>query len=134
MAYFEMFSRDAARMLDALTRINVMPLGCAALAGTTYPIDRDYVAELLDFPEVSDNSMDAVADRDFVLEFLSAASRLHDSLQPALRGSDPLGIGGVSDSSIWPMPFQPAAASCPRRKTPIFQSSPAERPAGSPAT
>lgn len=74
MAYFEMFSRDAERMLDALARINVMPLGAAALAGTTYPIDRDYVAELLDFAAVSDNSMDSVADRDFVLEFLSAAA------------------------------------------------------------
>ena len=51
-----------------------MPLGAAALAGTTYPIDRHYVAELLDFPEVSDNSMDTVADRDFVMEFLSAAA------------------------------------------------------------
>ena len=74
MAYFEMFSRDAARMLDCLGRINVMPLGAAALAGTTYPIDRHYVAELLDFPSVSDNSMDTVADRDFVMEFLSAAA------------------------------------------------------------
>ncbi len=74
MAYFEMFSRDAARMLDVMPRINVMPLGAAALAGTTYPVDRHYVAELLDFPSISENSMDAVADRDFVLEFLSAAA------------------------------------------------------------
>jgi argininosuccinate lyase len=74
MAYYEMFTRDQARMLDALKRINVMPLGAAALAGTTYPIDREFVADLLEFPEVSANSMDTVADRDFVIEFLSAAS------------------------------------------------------------
>ncbi|MCG8472618.1 MAG: argininosuccinate lyase, partial [Desulfobacterales bacterium] len=74
MAYYEMFSRDQERLEDALTRINVMPLGAAALAGTTYPIDRHYVAELLDFPRVSANSMDTVADRDFIMEFLSAAS------------------------------------------------------------
>lgn len=74
MAYYEMFTRDQERFEDALTRINVMPLGAAALAGTTYPIDRHYVAELLDFPKVSANSMDTVADRDFIMEFLSAAS------------------------------------------------------------
>lgn len=74
MAYYEMFSRDQERLEDALTRINVMPLGAAALAGTTYPIDRHYVAELLDFPKVSANSMDTVGDRDFIMEFLSAAS------------------------------------------------------------
>ncbi|WP_300673796.1 argininosuccinate lyase [Desulfoluna sp.] len=74
MAYYEMFSRDQERFEDALTRINVMPLGAAALAGTTYPIDRHYVAELLDFPRVSANSMDTVGDRDFIMEFLSAAS------------------------------------------------------------
>jgi len=74
MAYYEMFSRDQERFEDALIRINVMPLGAAALAGTTYPIDRHYVAELLDFPKVSANSMDTVADRDFIMEFLSVAS------------------------------------------------------------
>jgi argininosuccinate lyase len=74
MAYYEMFSRDAARFRDCLDRINVMPLGSAAIAGTTYPIDREYTAELLDFPKVSANSIDAVSDRDFIIEFLSAAS------------------------------------------------------------
>ena len=74
MAYYEMFSRDAQRFQDGLRRTNVMPLGAAALAGTTYPIDRHYTAELLNFPEVSANSLDTVSDRDFVLEFLSAAS------------------------------------------------------------
>ena len=74
MAYYEMFSRDAERFMDCLKRINVMPLGSAAIAGTTYPIDREYTAKLLDFPQVSANSIDAVSDRDFIIEFLSAAS------------------------------------------------------------
>jgi argininosuccinate lyase len=74
MAYYEMFSRDAERFRDCLKRINVMPLGSAAIAGTTYPIDREYTAKLLDFPQVSANSIDAVSDRDFIIEFLSAAS------------------------------------------------------------
>ena len=74
MAYFEMFSRDAERMADSLKRTDVMPLGAAALAGTTYPIDRHYTAELLGFPAISANSLDAVSDRDFILEFLAAAS------------------------------------------------------------
>jgi argininosuccinate lyase len=74
MAYYEMFTRDTERMQDGLTRTDVMPLGTAALAGTTYPIDREVTADLLDFPKISTNSLDAVSDRDFSLEFLSAAS------------------------------------------------------------
>ena len=74
MAYHEMFSRDAERLKDCYKRINVLPLGSAALAGTTYPIDRAYSAKLLHFPKVSDNSIDSVSDRDFIIEFLSAAS------------------------------------------------------------
>ena len=74
MAYYEMFTRDTRRFEEGLDRINVMPLGAAALAGTTYPIDRAYTASLLDFPKVSENSMDSVSDRDFIIEFLSAAS------------------------------------------------------------
>ena len=74
MAYYVMFSRDVDRFRDGLKRINVMPLGSAALAGTTYPIDRAYTAELLGFPEVSTNSIDSVSDRDFIMEFLSSAS------------------------------------------------------------
>ncbi|MFO7839095.1 MAG: argininosuccinate lyase, partial [Desulfosalsimonadaceae bacterium] len=73
MAYYEMFTRDAARFTDALERIDVMPLGSAALAGTTYQLDRQYTAELLGFSKVSENSMDAVSDRDFMLEFMAAA-------------------------------------------------------------
>ena len=74
MAYYEMFKRDAARFREALKRINVMPLGSAALAGTTYPIDVEYTAKLLEFPEFSANSLDAVSSRDFIVEFLAAAS------------------------------------------------------------
>ena len=74
MAYVEMFSRDGERFADCLRRTNVMPLGSAALAGTTFPIDRAYTAELLGFPAISANSLDAVSDRDFVIEFLAAAS------------------------------------------------------------
>lgn len=72
LAYFEMFGRDKERLSDCLKRINVMPLGSGALAGTSLPIDRDFVAGELGFPEVSANSMDAVSDRDFVVEFLAA--------------------------------------------------------------
>ena len=74
MAYFEMFSRDIERLENCLQRINVMPLGCAALAGTTLPIDREYTAELLGFDAISANSIDAVSDRDFSIEFLAAAA------------------------------------------------------------
>jgi len=74
MAYYEMFTRDTRRFEEGLERINVMPLGAAALAETTYPIDRAYTASLLDFPKVSENSMDSVSDRDFIIEFLSSAS------------------------------------------------------------
>jgi argininosuccinate lyase len=76
MAYFEMLKRDKGRMEDCLKRTNVLPLGAGALAGTTFPIDREYVAELLDFPEVTRNSLDSVSDRDFALEFCAASSIL----------------------------------------------------------
>ena len=72
LAYFEMFNRDKQRLSDCLKRINVLPLGSGALAGTSLPIDRDFVAEELGFPEISANSMDAVSDRDFIVEFLAA--------------------------------------------------------------
>jgi argininosuccinate lyase len=76
LAYLEMLKRDKARMEDCLKRTNVMPLGAGALAGTTFPIDREYVAELLDFTEVTRNSLDSVSDRDFALEFCAASSIL----------------------------------------------------------
>ncbi|HSW64903.1 MAG TPA: argininosuccinate lyase [Dissulfurispiraceae bacterium] len=74
MAYAHMFERDRQRFLDGLKRINILPLGSCALAGTSLPIDRDYVAKLLGFDAVSENSMDAVSDRDFAIEFVSCAA------------------------------------------------------------
>ncbi|SNB47227.1 argininosuccinate lyase [Geobacter sp. DSM 9736] len=76
LAYVEMFKRDKGRMEDCLKRVNVLPLGAGALAGTTFPIDREFVADRLGFPEVTRNSLDSVSDRDFALEFISAASIL----------------------------------------------------------
>jgi argininosuccinate lyase len=74
LAYVEMFERDKGRLRDARGRLNVMPLGSGALAGTNYPVDRRYTAALLDFPAVTVNSMDAVSDRDFMIEVASALS------------------------------------------------------------
>ena len=74
LAWVEMLLRDRSRLQDCRKRVNVLPLGSAALAGTTFPIDRNYVAELLSFDELTQNSLDAVSDRDFVIEFLSCAS------------------------------------------------------------
>jgi argininosuccinate lyase len=74
MAWFEMLYRDGQRLRDCRKRVNVLPLGAAALAGTTYPIDRAYVAEQLGFDTVAENSLDAVSDRDFAIEFCAAAA------------------------------------------------------------
>ena len=74
LAYFEMLGRDRERLAEVRRRVNVMPLGSAALAGTAYPIDREAVARSLGFDKVSRNSLDAVSDRDFCIEFLHAAS------------------------------------------------------------
>jgi len=74
LAYFEMLARDRDRLADARKRVNVLPLGSAALAGTSYPIDREAIARALGFETVSRNSMDAVSDRDFCIEFAAAAS------------------------------------------------------------
>ncbi len=76
MAWFEMLQRDYERLLDCRKRVNIMPLGAAALAGTTYPIDRDMTAELLGFERPSYNSLDSVSDRDFAIEFCAVASLL----------------------------------------------------------
>jgi argininosuccinate lyase len=76
LAYLEMFGRDQERLAEVLKRVAVLPLGSAALAGTAFPIDRAQVAGELGFPKVAANSMDAVSDRDFVLEFLSAGAIL----------------------------------------------------------
>ncbi|KEA63466.1 Argininosuccinate lyase [Marinobacterium lacunae] len=76
LAWFEMLSRDYERFADCRKRVNIMPLGAAALAGTTYPIDRHYTAELLQFDAPAGNSLDAVSDRDFAIEFCAASSVL----------------------------------------------------------
>ena len=76
MAWFEMLTRDRARLADCKKRVNIMPLGSAALAGTPFPLDREYVAEQLGFDGISKNSLDAVSDRDFAIEFCSCASLL----------------------------------------------------------
>ncbi len=73
-AYFEMFKRDRLRMADIYARMNYCPLGAGAMAGTTYPLDRDYTAELLGFYGPTLNSMDSVSDRDYLIEFLAALS------------------------------------------------------------
>ncbi len=74
MAWFEMLLRDGERLIDLRRRVNRLPLGSAALAGTTYPINREYTAQLLGFEAVCENSLDAVSDRDFAIEFTSAAA------------------------------------------------------------
>jgi argininosuccinate lyase len=74
LAYFEMLERDADRFRDCLGRVDVLPLGSGALAGVAYRIDRDFLAQELGFPRISQNSLDAVSDRDFVLDYQSAAS------------------------------------------------------------
>jgi argininosuccinate lyase len=74
LAWFEMLSRDYERLIDCRKRTNRMPLGSAALAGTTYPIDRELTCQLLGFEAVGGNSLDSVSDRDFAIEFCSAAS------------------------------------------------------------
>ncbi|MBI5938400.1 MAG: argininosuccinate lyase [Betaproteobacteria bacterium] len=76
LAYFEMLKRDAERLADCRRRVNRLPLGAAALAGTTFPIDREFVAQELGFEAVCENSLDAVSDRDFAIEFLAAGALL----------------------------------------------------------
>jgi argininosuccinate lyase len=76
MAYFWMLDRDCSRLKDCSERMNILPLGSAALAGTSFPIDRELVREQLGFDSVTENSLDAVSDRDFVIEFLSVAASI----------------------------------------------------------
>ncbi|MBT8371981.1 MAG: argininosuccinate lyase [Desulfobacterales bacterium] len=117
MAYYEMFSRDIERLEDCLQRINVMPLGSAALAGTTYPIDRKYTADLLGFTAISANSIDAVADRDFIIEFLSAAAicMVHFS-----RLSEELILWSTSEFGFIELPdsFATGSSIMPQKKNP----------------
>ena len=127
MAYFEMFSRDAERLADCRRRTNRLPLGASALAGTSYPIDRESVARELGFDGVCENSLDAVSDRDFALEFLAAAaiamthvSRLGEEL--VLWMSPSFGFVDIADrfctgSSIMPQKKNPDVPELMRGKT-----------------
>ena len=127
LAYYEMVRRDETRFKDLLPRINVLPLGSAALAGTTFPIDRHYVAGQLGFEAVSENSLDAVSDRDFVIEFLAAASVLMMHLsrlseEIVLWSSGEFGFIELPDafatgSSIMPQKKNPDVAELTRGKT-----------------
>ena len=117
MAYYEMFFRDSDRFRDGYKRINVMPLGCAALAGTTYPIDRDYTARLLHFPNVSENSIDSVSDRDFIIEYLSAASLCSIHLS---RLSEELILWSSAEFGFIELPdaFSTGSSIMPQKKNP----------------
>lgn len=117
MAYHEMFSRDTERFVECMKRTNVMPLGSAALAGTTYPIDRDYTAKLLQFPEISKNSMDAVSDRDFIIEFQAAASICMMHLS---RISEELILWSTSEFEYIEIPdsFATGSSIMPQKKNP----------------
>ncbi len=127
MAYHEMLDRDAERYEDCLKRVNVMPLGAGALAGTTFPIDRKYTAELLDFPRITRNSMDSVSDRDFVIEFCSVSAILMMHLsrfaeELILWSSDEFGFIEIPDafctgSSIMPQKKNPDVPELVRGKT-----------------
>jgi len=117
MAWFEMLDRDRERLADCNRRVNVMPLGAAALAGTTYPIDRHYTAELLGFDRPAENSLDAVSDRDFAIEFSAAAalimmhlSRMSEEL--IIWSSAQFGFIELSDS------FCTGSSIMPQKKNP----------------
>jgi argininosuccinate lyase len=127
LAYVEMFGRDAERMLDARRRVNRLPLGAAALAGTTFPIDRLRVAQTLGFEDVCHNSLDAVSDRDFAIEFTAAASlvmmhvsRMSEEL--VMWMSPRVGFIDIADrfctgSSIMPQKKNPDVPELARGKT-----------------
>jgi argininosuccinate lyase len=117
MAYFEMLKRDLDRLTDAYKRVNTLPLGSAALAGTTYPINRERVAELLNFDALCQNSLDAVSDRDFVVEFLSIASTLMMHLS---RVSEELIIWNSAQFGFVELPdsFCTGSSIMPQKKNP----------------
>jgi argininosuccinate lyase len=127
LAYDEMLERDHQRFTECLTRVNVLPLGAGALAATTYPIDREYVAQLLDFPAIAENSVDAVSDRDFVIECCAAAALLMMHLsrlaqEITLWCSAEFGFVELADafatgSSIMPQKKNPDVAELVRGKT-----------------
>jgi argininosuccinate lyase len=127
LAYYEMFDRDRGRLEDCFRRTNVMPLGAGALAGTVLPIDRGFVAKQLGFASVAENSIDAVSDRDFAIEFTAACaqimmhlSRLSEEL--VLWSSSEFGFITIADafttgSSIMPQKKNPDVAELTRGKT-----------------
>ncbi len=127
LAYVEMFARDGERMVDVRRRVNRLPLGAAALAGTSYPLDRERVAATLAMDEVCQNSLDAVSDRDFAIEFAAAASvcmvhfsRLSEEL--VLWMSQSFGFIDIADrfctgSSIMPQKKNPDVPELARGKT-----------------
>ncbi len=127
MAYFEMLKRDAERLADARRRVNRLPLGAAALAGTSYPIKREMVAELLGFEGVCENSLDAVSDRDFAIEFTAAAALIMTHLsrfseELILWMSPMVGFIDIADrfctgSSIMPQKKNPDVPELVRGKT-----------------
>jgi len=117
MAWFEMLSRDKERLQDCLKRINIMPLGAAALAGTSYPIDRELTAELLGFSRPSANSLDSVSDRDFAIEFTAAASIIMMHLS---RFSEELVLWTSAQFSFIELPdaFCTGSSIMPQKKNP----------------
>lgn len=127
MAYFQMFARDLDRLKDCRKRMNVMPLGSGALAGTTYPLDREFVAKKLEFDSVTANSLDGVSDRDFAIEFLSVLSTIMMHLsrfceELVLWSSHEFGFVEMDDSystgsSIMPQKKNPDVAELIRGKT-----------------
>lgn len=127
LAYYQMFSRDASRLADCRKRLNQLPLGSGALAGTTYNTDRDFLAKELDFDGICPNSIDAVSDRDFALEFLSDASILMMHLsrfceELIIWNSTEFGFIDMDDafstgSSIMPQKKNPDMAELIRGKT-----------------
>ncbi len=127
LAWFEMLARDAQRLQDCRRRVNVMPLGSAALAGTSFPIDRAYTAKLLGFDTPAENSLDAVSDRDFAIEFVAVAALLMTHLsrmseELVLWSSAQFGFVELSDayctgSSIMPQKKNPDVPELVRGKT-----------------
>jgi argininosuccinate lyase len=117
LAYVEMLQRDKDRLQDTYKRINILPLGASALAGTAFPIDRSYVAKLLGFDDVSRNSIDTVSDRDFVLEFLSDAAILFMHLS---RLAEELVLWSTEEFGYIELPeaFATGSSAMPQKKNP----------------
>jgi argininosuccinate lyase len=117
MAWYEMLSRDHSRLQDCRQRMNVMPLGSAALAGTSYPIDRAYTAELLGFDRASENSLDSVSDRDFAIEFCANAAMVLTHLS---RFSEELILWASAQFNFIELPdrFCTGSSIMPQKKNP----------------